>query len=46
MVERRGTEPDEHLARPGNGIRDLLDAQDLGPSVLVDSGREHGTILS
>ena len=32
--------------RAGDGIRHLLDAEDVGPAVLVDAGREHGTILS
>ena len=46
VVERRRMEPNEHLTRARNGIRDVLDAQDLGAPVLVDPCREHGTILS
>ena len=45
MVERRGAQTDEHLARPGLGIGRVLVAEDLGPAVLVDPDRLHpGTI--
>src|SRR6187200_155169 len=46
VVERRGPEADEHLARAGNRIRDFLDPDDLRATVLVDPGGEHGTILA
>ena len=46
MVERRGPETDENLARPGDGVGYLLHAEDVRAAVLVDPGREHGTILS
>ena len=46
VVERRRAEPDEHLARAGHRVGDLLDPQHLGAAVLVDTGGEHGTILS
>jgi hypothetical protein len=46
VVERRGTEADEHLSRAGNRIRDVLDPDDVRAAVLVDPGGEHGTILA
>ena len=36
MVERGGAQTDEHLARRGLGVGDVLVAQDLRPAVLVD----------
>ena len=45
MVEGRRADPDEHLARAGDGIGHLLDPEDVRAAVLVDPGSEHGTIL-
>ena len=41
MVQRGGAQLDEHLARPRDGIRRVLVAQDLGAAVLVDPDRFH-----
>jgi hypothetical protein len=46
VVQRRGAEADEHLARPGLGIRRLLEHEHLGAAVLVDSNRAHRGRLS
>jgi hypothetical protein len=46
VVERRGPKADEHLARAGDRVRDLLDPDHLRAAVLVDPGGEHGTILA
>ncbi len=46
VVERGGFQPDEHLARACHGVGRLLDAEDLGSTVLVDACGEHGTILA
>jgi len=46
VVERRGPEADEHLARARNRIRNFLDPDDFRAPVLVDPGGKHGTILA
>ena len=46
MVERRRAQADEHLARAGRRIGNLLVAQHLGPAVLVDPDGLHGGIVS
>ncbi len=46
MVQCRSAEADEHLARPGLRIRRLLEHQNLGPAVLMDSHRAHRGRLS
>ena len=45
-VERRGSKPDEHLARRRRRVGDILVEENLGPAVLVDPDRFHRTILS
>ena len=42
VVQRRGAQPDEHLARGRHGIRHLLEHEHLRPAVLVDPNRLHG----
>src|SRR5262249_36609764 len=45
MVQRGGTEADEHLAGPRLGVGRVLVTEHLGPAVLVDPNRRHpGTI--
>ena len=46
MVERRGAQTDEHLARPGLGLGGVLVAENLGPAVLVDADRLHAGRMS
>ena len=46
MVERGGAQPDEHLARPGLGVGDVLVAQHLRAAVLVDPNRLHAGTIS
>jgi hypothetical protein len=46
VVERHRVEPDQNLARAGDRLGDLFDAEDVRAAVLVDPHREHGTILS
>jgi hypothetical protein len=46
MVQRRGAQADEHLARPGLWIRSLLELEHLGAAVLVDPHRAHRGRLS
>jgi len=41
MVQRRGADADEHLALAGDGIRDVLEDEHLGPAVRVDTHRLH-----
>ena len=41
VIERRGAQLDEHLARPGLRIRRILVAEDLRPALLVDADRLH-----
>ena len=42
VVERRRPQLDEHLARPGDRVGDLLVAEHLGAAVLMDPHRLHG----
>src|SRR6187401_435038 len=46
MVERRGPESNENLARPRLGIRRVLVAQHLGPAVLPYANRLHAGTIS
>jgi hypothetical protein len=46
MVQRRGAETNEHLARSGLGIRGVLEHEHLGPAVLMDPNRAHRGRLS
>ena len=46
MVQRRGAEAHEHLARSSLRIGCLLEHEHLGPAVLVDSHRPHRGRLS
>ena len=46
MVQPGGAEADEHLARPGLGIRHLLEHEHLGAAVVVDPDRAHRGRLS
>src|SRR3954462_11903509 len=46
MVERRGAQTDEHLARLGLGLGRVLVAENLGPAVLVDAYRFHAGRMS
>jgi len=46
VVERRGPHPDQDLAGPGLRVGDVLVAQNLRPTVLVNANGLHGTILS
>ena len=41
MVQRRGAQPDEQLARGGHRIRHLLEHEHLRPAVAVDTNRLH-----
>src|SRR6476646_10847893 len=46
MVERRGAQTDEHLARLGLGLGRVLVAEDLRPAVLVDAHGLHAGRMS
>src|ERR1044072_8187733 len=46
MVDRRGAETNENLARARLGIRRVLVAQHLGPAVLVYANRLHAGTIS
>ena len=46
VVERGGTQLDEHFAGPGLRIGRVLVAEYLGPAVLVDANRLHEPDLS
>ncbi len=46
VVERRGMDPDEHLAGAGLGVGRVLVPQHLRATVLVNPDGLHGTILS
>jgi hypothetical protein len=41
VVERRGGDVDDDLARAGNGIGEVLDAQHVGSAELVEDDRFH-----
>ena len=41
MVERGRAQSNEHLARPGRRVWNLLEHEDLGAAVLVDTNRLH-----
>ncbi|TMM15218.1 MAG: tRNA epoxyqueuosine(34) reductase QueG [Actinobacteria bacterium] len=41
MIERRRTQPDQDLTRPGRGIRRVLEDEHVGAAVRVDTHRPH-----